>query len=204
MGQIVRILTKDEKFIPLNDIRNYLYLKNLKCSLKLEFGTEAQWKEVSVQCDGTEVFFIERDSKKDDPIAKKELKDFRKMLKKAIPISAAEWLQDYLDEINVIYAIEIFPEITQYPGFEVLSAIQSFIFKQLSSSIIQSNNEGFTNEDGFHILWQFTSKTIHGKCYSAILDRGGAWVPFIMDLDNEDQILDFQDGLIPNEAMLLK
>ncbi len=203
MGQIVRILTKDEKFIPLNDIRNYLYLKNLKCSLKLEFGTEAQWKEVSVQCDGIEIFFIERDSIKDDAIAKKELKDFKKILKKATPTTSSEWLQNYIKDVEVIYAIEIFPEISQYSGWEVLSSIQSFIFKQMNSAIVQSNNEGFTNEDGFNILWQFTSKNLKGKCYSAILDKSGAWVPFIMDLTNEDQILDFQDGLIPNDAVLL-
>lgn len=203
MGQIVRILTKDEKYIPLSEIRNYLYLKNLKCSLKLEYGTEAEWKEVSVQCENVEIFFIERDNINDDAIAKKELKDFKKILKKATPASAAEWLQDYLEDVEVVYAIEIFPEIADYSGFEVLSSVQNFIFKQLSSAIIQSNNEGFTNEDGFHILWQFTSKDIHGKCYSAILDRSGSWVPFILDLSNEDQILDFQDGIVPNDAALL-
>jgi len=203
MGQIVRILTKDEKYIPLSEIRNYLYLKNLKCMLKLEYGTETQWKEVSVQCEGNEIFFIERDSIKDDAIAKKELKDFKKMLKKANPTSAADWLKDYLEQIEVVYAIEIFPEISDYTGWEILSSIQNYIFKHMDSAIIQSNNEGFTNEEGFHILWQFTSKNIHGKCYSAVLDRSGTWKPFVMDLSNEDQILDFQDGIVPNDVVLL-
>ncbi len=203
MGQIVRILTKDDRYIPLNEIRNFLYLKNIKASLKLESGTDEQWKDVSIQCDGMEIFFIERDSVKDDSIAKKEIKEFKKSLKKSYPVTSAEWLKAYLDDVEVIYAIEIFPEIASCNGWDALSSVQNYIFSQLKSAIVQSNNEGFTNEEGLHILWQFNSKNIKGKCYSAILDKSNTWVKFIMDLSDFDQTEDFQDGIIPMNATLL-
>ena len=51
-------------------------------------------------------------------------------------------------------------------------------------AILQADNEGFTNEEGFHIVWQF-SDSVSGAWNMAVL-QDGTWHHFKMDLGDPD------------------
>ena len=55
---------------------------------------------------------------------------------------------------------------------------------------------GFSNEDGYHVLWQF-SDDVDGDWWMAVL-QDGAWQRFKMDLGNESQRLAFKKGEVPD------
>ena len=68
-------------------------------------------------------------------------------------------------------------------------------------SIIQADNEGFTNEDGFHILWQF-GESVDGPWWMGVL-CDDQWRHFQMDLGNRQQRERFLQGQLPEGVELV-
>jgi hypothetical protein len=62
-------------------------------------------------------------------------------------------------------------------------------------AILQADGEGFSNEDGHHILWQFHDN-VSGPWWMAVL-QGDKWVPFKMELGNREQRVAFFEGRVP-------
>jgi hypothetical protein len=81
-----------------------------------------------------------------------------------------------------------------------LHALQGAIWTKVGG-VLQADSEGFTNEDGYNILWQF-SDGVKGKWNMAILEDE-KWIPFEMDLGNAEQRREFFDGRVPPGACLL-
>jgi hypothetical protein len=65
---------------------------------------------------------------------------------------------------------------------------------------LQADNEGFFNEDGYHILWQF-NESAEGDGWMAVL-QDGQWIPFEMNRGNREQRQSFFEGQIPKGAKL--
>jgi hypothetical protein len=63
------------------------------------------------------------------------------------------------------------------------------------SGIFQADREGFSNEDRYHILWQFSDSTA-GNWWMGVL-KDGSWVHFEMDLGNPQQWESFFAGELP-------
>jgi len=62
-------------------------------------------------------------------------------------------------------------------------------------AILQADGEGFTNEEGFHILWQF-SDSVSGPWNMGVL-QDGTWHHFKMDLGDPDHRAAFMAGEVP-------
>ena len=67
---------------------------------------------------------------------------------------------------------------------------------------MQADHEGFTNEAGFHILWQFADSA-EGEWDCAVLDGLDGWKKFTMDLGDKKQRIEFQNGQVPTQAIIL-
>jgi hypothetical protein len=65
----------------------------------------------------------------------------------------------------------------------------------LGEAIVQADGEGFTNEDGYHIIWDFSDQ-VTGPWWMAVLVNG-RWVPFKMDLANRGHREAFLAGRVP-------
>jgi hypothetical protein len=63
---------------------------------------------------------------------------------------------------------------------------------------LQADGEGFCDEDGFTILWQFANKAT-GEWNVGVL-KDGHWVHFEMDLGNEQHRNAFLSGQVPSGA----
>jgi hypothetical protein len=84
-------------------------------------------------------------------------------------------------------------------GWEILEAVKNRIWKA-APSILQADHEGFSNEEGYHILWQF-SDSVDGDWWMAVF-QNGQWHSFQMDLGNQEQRESFFQGQIPDGAKL--
>ena len=69
--------------------------------------------------------------------------------------AVSHWLADYLAEVKTIYAFQHLQGAETEEGGNVLHALRSALWER-GDAIIQADNEGFTNEEGFHIVWQFS------------------------------------------------
>src|SRR5262249_27000150 len=98
------------------------------------------------------------------------------------PESAAKWLHDYLSRVKVIYSFQLLWAIDRGDGWDAVHALQARIW-EACGGILQADLEGYTNEEGYHILWQF-SERVAGTWNVAVLDENNQWVPFQMDLGN--------------------
>ena len=101
--------------------------------------------------------------------------------------------------MKCIYAFQVLSGTYQTNGWEILGVVKDCIWSA-APSIVQADNEGFSNEDGYHILWQFED-SVDGDWSMAVL-RDGQWQRFEMDLGNHKHRESFFEGKIPSGAKL--
>ncbi len=86
-------------------------------------------------------------------------------------------------------------------NFPIVDSIKSTIWSKVGG-ILQADNEGFSNEDGYHILWQF-SDNVTGEWNMAVKNFFGKWTNFTMDLGDKIQREEFWAGNVPKNAKKL-
>ena len=101
-----------------------------------------------------------------------------------------------LYEAKIIYAFQHLQGAETVDGGNALHALRSHLWER-GDAILQADNEGFTNEDGFHIVWQF-SDSISGPWNMGVL-QDGTWQHFKMDLGDPDHRAAFLAGEVPED-----
>jgi len=144
---------------------------------------------------------IERNPVIDGELGQEELDEFKKIVLDFKPISAANWLTKFFEKVKVIYAFQLLNASFENDNFEIISSIKNEIWRR-TVGIIQADGEGFTNEEGYHILWQFSDNAT-GQWSCATLNGHGQWDKFLMDLGDKTQRQEFQSGQIPKKATRL-
>jgi hypothetical protein len=140
-------------------------------------GTPEHWDCILV-ADGDQKYLceIERNRRGADTIFDEELAEFLDTLGSALPRSGAEWVADYLRSAQTIYAaryLEAAFELAEddHPGpADILWAIE----KKLGG-ILQADGEGFTNEEGYTVVWDFKD------------DANGPWWVAVRKGDGRDK-----------------
>ncbi len=152
---------------------------------------EARWKHRR----GPEIAMIERNPVEHGELGTKELEEFRDEVGELKPESAARWLQGYLEHVRRIYMFQLLGGTEEAGGWDAVHAVQWEIWTTLGG-ILQADGEGFSNEDGYHILRQF-SDDVTGPWNMAVLDATSRWVPFEMDLGDPGHRRAFLAGEVP-------
>lgn len=174
-------------------------VEHLNCALSCEVPS-SRWTELEVvDSSGEAIFLIERSDVHERSIAPDELLEFDEEVSECEPASAADWLRSYLPTVRTIYAFQILDPIYSGNGWEVLGAVKNTIWAA-AGGVIQADGEGFSNEDGYHILWQFPDD-VTGDWWMAVL-KDGEWEAFQMDLGNPAHRAAFKAGRIPNGVRL--
>jgi len=96
--------------------------------------------------------------------------------------------------VKNIYAFQHLNGADKKKGFEMLNAVRGAVWAS-APSIFQADNEGFSNEAGYAILWQF-SESATGPWWMGII-QGEEWVHFQMNLGNKRHREAFRKGQIP-------
>lgn len=122
------------------------------------------------------------------------LTDYLEEAKDAEPASASRWLLDFLPRVQSIYSFQILNGCRGLGWYLVRNLMNTFHSEV--RGIIHADAEGFSNEYGDYITWDFSERA-HGKADMAVLTPTGNWQRFRMDLGNPAHREAFMQGLVP-------
>jgi hypothetical protein len=197
LGYYTRVLSKDEAFPPFEELAELIHAQHPDFRLSIESGNEEEW-ETLLLCgnDEVEVAVIERNPVSDGSTGQDEIADFIEDTQDCKPESGVAWLEEYLTSVRTIYAFQHLQGSETEEGSDALHALRSALWER-GDAIIQADGEGFTNEDGYHIVWQF-SDSVSGPWNMGVF-QDGTWHHFKMDLGDSDHRAAFLNGEVPDD-----
>jgi hypothetical protein len=202
MGYFLRVLSQTDENVAFEQIEKHLADNKLKAKIKIDEVSEGSWSRFIVSHkNNKEICVVERIAVNENSEGEEEIEELLDELSYCNPKSAVQWLQKYLPNVKVIYSFEILDGAYEKNGWDIIGAIKELIWGSLNA-IIQADNEGYSNEDGYHILWQFDDN-VDGDWYVAVLNSEGEWIKFKMDLGNIEQRNAFFNGEVPNGVSIL-
>jgi hypothetical protein len=202
VGYYSRVLSKDDQFPSLDELSERLRADHPEYRLTLEEGSEEEWESLLLWgTDGVEVAILERNPVYDGSVGQDEIADSLEDLYDAKPESNVEWLTEYLESVKTIYAFQHLQGTETVDGSNALHALRTALWER-GAAIQQADHEGFTNEEGYHIVWQF-SDSVSGPWNMAVL-QDGTWLHFCMDLGDPDHRAAFLSGEAPSDVATVK
>jgi hypothetical protein len=197
MSYYTRVLSKQEEFPSFEELAQVVRDGHPDYKLTVESGEDEDWESLLLSGnDEVEVAVLERNSVYDGSTGQDEIADFLEELQDCKPESGVRWLSDYLAEVKTVYAFQHLQGADTEEGGNVLHALRSALWER-GDAIIQADNEGFTNEEGFHIVWQF-SDSVSGPWNMGVY-RDDLWHHFKMDLGDPDHRAAFLEGEVPDD-----
>jgi hypothetical protein len=142
-------------------------------SLSCDAGSEDDWEQLVLSnTEGVECVVVERNPVADsESLGFEELQEFREEIQSCQPRSAVDWLNEYFGGIRAIYAFQVLGAADEGDGWRALEAVKLALWRRLGG-IFQADQEGFSNEDGYHILWQFSDR-VSGDWWMAVRTDSG-------------------------------
>lgn len=200
MGYYIRVLGTQDPDIHIDELIGALKIDGLFAKLECDPSEQPnKWTILNILNQDDEALSqIERNPIVEGELGQDELNEFREIIQDFKPLSAVKWLTSFFDKVKVIYAIQLLSPAFEGVNFDIVSSIKNKIWDK-TLGIVQAENEGFTNEDGYHILWQFTDN-VTGEWNCAVINSEGQWDMFSMDLGNMTQRQEFKNGNVPKTA----
>lgn len=197
MGYYTRVLSKDEEFPSFEELAQLIRTEHPEFRLSVEEGGEEAWDVLLLAgLDEVEVALLERNHVSDGSMGQDEVAEFMDELQECRPNSGVQWLEDYLTAVKIVYAFQHLQGSETVDGGNALHALRSKLWER-GDAIIQADGEGFTNEDGYHIVWQF-SDSVSGPWNMGVL-QDGVWHHFTMDLGDPEHRAAFLRGAVPGD-----
>lgn len=202
LSYYTRVLSKEEVFPPFGELAESVRTGHPGYKLTIESGDAENWESLLLSSnDEVEVAVIERNPVFEGSTGQDEIADFLEDIQDYKPESGVQWLADYLAEVKTIYAFQHLQGSETEEGSNALHALRSALWER-GEAIIQADNEGFTNEEGYHIVWQF-SDSVSGPWNMGIL-QDGTWYHFTMDLGDPDHRAAFLSGEVPTDLSSIR
>jgi len=202
MPYYTRVLSKDEESPSFEELAQLVRAGHPDYRLTVETGEQDEWEALLLSSvDEVEVAVVERNPVFDGSVGQDEIADFLEDLQDCKPESGVQWLTEFLGEVKTIYAFQHLQGAEMEEGGNVLHALRSVLWER-GDAIIQADNEGFTNEEGFHIVWQF-SDSVSGPWNMGVL-QDGTWHHFKMDLGDPDHRAAFLAGEVPEDLTVIR
>jgi hypothetical protein len=197
-----RVLSKDEAFPSFDELAQLIRDGHPDYNLAVEGGDDEDWETLLlVGNDEVEVAVIERNPVCNGSVGQDEIADFLEEIQDCKPTSGVNWLTEYLAEVKTVYAFQHLQGAATEDGGNALNALRSALWER-GNAIIQADGEGFTNEDGYNIVWQF-SDSVSGAWNMGVL-HDGAWHHFKMDLGDPEHRAAFLAGEIPDDLTAIR
>jgi hypothetical protein len=197
MAYYTRVLSKDEEFPSCDELAQFIRAGHPGYQLTIESGEEEEWESLLLSGnDEVEVAVIERNPVDDGSLGQDEIAEFLEEIRDCKPETGVQWLTDYLAEVKTIYAFQHLQGSETVEGGNVLHALRSTLWER-GDAIIQADGEGFTNEEGYHIVWQF-SDSVSGPWNMGVY-KDDLWHHFKMDLGDPDHRAAFLAGEVPDD-----
>jgi hypothetical protein len=198
MGYRIRVLGTRHVPIPLSELRELAR----PALVETDDDGDENWEAFKlIHTDGTPIAFIEKNPVVPGELGGEELKEFMEEVSYYKPASAAKWLESFLPSVKVIYSFQLLFGTDVQDGFEIMHRVYGSVWRH-AGGILQADPEGFSNEKGRTILWEFDDH-VTGPWDMGVLGPNGEWIHFEMDLGNEEQRQSFWRGEVPEGAKLL-
>jgi hypothetical protein len=176
MGYYIRVLSQSAKPVTLAAVEAVVAKTGLGVRLEdIRKVGRVLTSFTVVTTKGDPVLVFERNPVEEGSVSEGDMEQ----IAEARPASAAKWLADYLPRTKVIYTLQLFGRESHRA---VIDAVRNLAWN-LGPAVLQADLEGFSNEAGYHILWQFSDR-VTGPWWMAVLDARGNWHRFQMDLGN--------------------
>jgi len=199
MSYYTRVLSKQEEFPSFDELALLIRAAHPEFKLTIESGEDDEWETLLLSGnDEVEVAVLERNPVYDGSTGQDEIADFLEDIQDCKPESGAAWLAEYLAEVKTVYALQHLQGADTEDGGNALHALRTALWER-GDAIIQADGEGFTNEEGFHIVWQF-SDSVSGPWNMGIY-KDDLWHHFKMDLGDPDHRAAFLAGEVPDDAL---
>jgi hypothetical protein len=168
VGYYTRVLSKHEDFPSFEELARLISAEHPEYKLTIEEGSEEEWESLLLSGkDEVEVALLERNPVTDGSLGQDEIAEFIEETQDCKPESGVQWLAEYLAEVKTIYAFQHLQGADTEAGSNALHALRSALWER-GEAIIQADSEGFTNEDGYQIVWQF-SDSVSGPWNMGVL-----------------------------------
>jgi hypothetical protein len=202
VGYYTRVLSKDAEFPPFDELAEFIRSGHPDFKLTVEEGTEEEWESLLLSGnDEVEVAILERNPVSVGSLGQDEVAEFIDETQDCKPESGVQWLHEFLAEVKTVYAFQHLQGSETEDGGNALHALRARLWER-GDAILQADSEGFTNEEGFHIVWQF-SDSVSGPWNMGIL-QDGAWLHFKMDLGDPDHREAFMNGEMPVDLSVIR
>ena len=196
MGYYLRVLAKSTATVPVSRLRQRLEKDGLKVVLECSTDEGSAWTKLLMKHrNGDPIADIERNEVAPGSLAFDELIEFADDIEECKPATAVKWLREFFKTVKAIYAFQILRGADRGKGWDGIWAVEGELWGALGG-ILQSDNEGFSNEDGYSILWQFEDH-VRGPWKMAVLSPDGHWTAFEMNLGNRAHREAFFSGEVP-------
>ena len=139
---------------------------------------------------------IERSPVAEGSVGQDDIAEFIEDTQDSKPESGVAWLHEFLASVKTIYAFQHLQGDEFQEGSNALHALRTRLWER-GDAILQADSEGFTNEEGYHIVWQF-SDSVSGPWNMGVL-QDGVWRQFSMDLGDPDHHAAFLEGSVPDD-----
>jgi hypothetical protein len=198
LGYRIRVLGKNLVNISLSALREVAN----PAIIEADEGSDDTWEQIILKHDsGEAIAFIEKNPVIEGELASEEILEFINEVNHYKPASAVSWLHGYLPTVKVIYSFQLLSGTEINDGWARLHSVYSSIWNH-AGGILQADSEGFSNEQGFTILWQFADE-VTGAWNMGVLASNNQWTHFEMDLGNRQHREAFLRGQLPEGAKLL-
>lgn len=199
MGYRIRVLALNDAPVEISKLKSVIPAGQ---ELIDESGDSPDWTRLLLKhVAGPEIAVIERDPVVPGQLGAEELQEFLENIQGEKPESAVRWLTSFLPRVKVIFALQLLSGTEVAEGWSGVHAIQHKLWSDLGG-ILQSDGEGLSNQDGYHILWQFDGDP-QGSWKMAILESNGDWTAFEMNLGDKVQRQAFLEGRVPSGAKII-
>lgn len=174
------------------------------CRAELSGGVEPDWTQLHLtDPDGGHIAVVERytvDPPDPKGIGPSEIEFLRERLEDAEPAVNARWVTDYLPRVKTIYLFGCSSGFSERPvEFDLVQGLLDTL-RDDPGGILYAEFEGWSNEDGQHLTWEF-SDDVAGTFWMT-LRRPDGWAWFEMDLANPDHRRAFRAGEVPTGVVL--
>ena len=202
MPYYTRVLSKNEALPSFDELSQLIRDTHPDYRLAVENGDEEDWETLLlVGNDEVEVAVIERNPVSNGSTGQDEIAGFLEEIQDCKPASGVHWLTEYLAEVKTVYAFQHLQGAETEEGGNALHALRSALWER-GDAIIQADGEGFTNEEGYHIVWQF-SDSVSGPWNMGVL-QDGTWHHFKMDLGDPGHRDAFMNGEVPDDLTAVR
>ena len=202
MGYYTRVLSKDAESAQFDELAEFVRTAHPDYRLTIEEGSDEEWDVLLLSGnDEVEVALLERNPVSNGSVGEDEIAEFIEETADCKPETGVAWLHEFLGEVKTIYAFQHLQGSETETGSNAMHALRTRLWER-GNAIIQADNEGFTNEDGYHIVWQF-SDSVSGPWNMGVL-QDETWLHFEMDLGDPDHRAAFLNGEMPSDLSTIR